>query len=67
MAVLGSPSRTVTVRGYLYGATWDFTCSMSSSSVASVPGASTTWAAISWPSSGCGTPTTAASATAGCS
>ena len=49
------------------GATCERTCSTSSSAVACAPGASTTYALISSPSSGWGTPTTAASATAGCS
>ena len=60
-------STSHTCRGYLYAATRCLTKARSSSGVAFAPAFSATAAPTSSPSVSCGTPITAASATAGCS
>ena len=70
LALFGSSSTNATSRGYLYGAVTVFTCSCSSpirSAVGSKPCLSTTNALTISPRSASGAPTTALSATAGCS
>src|SRR5262245_6990278 len=70
LTVLGSSVTKEISRGYLYGAVVRFTCSWSSVASASEPATlalRTTKALMRWPSFSSGTPTTADSATAGCS
>ena len=71
LTVLGSSVTKEISRGYLYGAVVRFTWSWSSvarvSELATPLGLRTTKALMRWPSFSSGTPTTADSATAGCS